>query len=87
MHSKEKSIRYYTNIPSEIPFTSEQQIKEGKEKIFIDNVNKFKCQQVKGKNNTLMIEWEVGKEKNTWIFGMGTPKVMHEWIALVEEMC
>ena len=52
----------------------------------IDNVNKFKCEQVKGKNSTMMIEWELGGNKSNWILGMWSPKVMNEWIFLIQEM-
>ena len=34
----------------------------------------------------MMIEWELGGNKNSWILGMGSPKIMNEWIFLIQEM-
>ena len=86
LHGGEKSIRYYSKIPEKFPFVTEESLGLGKEKVSIEGVQNWKCIPVKGKNSTLIMEWETGGNKNSWIFGMGTSVMMNHWISLVNDM-
>ena len=79
----DKSIRYYSSIPPNLQSFTSSDLTGGKEIVFVDKVHKFKCKPVKGKNSTLRLEWEEGKNSKFWIFCFSTSKIMFEWNALV----
>lgn len=62
LHSGEKSIRYYSKDPDNVPFTSLSHIPEGKAKVYIEKISNFKCEACKGKTSTAKVEWEDNKK-------------------------
>ena len=86
LNSAEKSIQYYSKLPEGLPFTPDGKVTPGKGKVIVDKVSEFKCEAIKGKTSTFIMEWMEEKNKVSWIYGMGSNKMMCEWIAAVNEM-
>ena len=51
------------------------------------DVDGFKCNPVKGKISSMVMEWvEKDKKEKKWTFVLGSSKLMNDWLGLVNSV-